>query len=73
MRLRPNKAQRLVMPKKNQQKPMPFLTPLDAQMLCDTHDIDQLFTDREERELLAQHNPELLELYEKLRSIAAYR
>lgn len=49
---------------------IPVLTPDEAQLLCDAHDVDQLFMDEEEHDLLAANNPDLLAAYTKLREIA---
>lgn len=51
-------------------KKLPSLTPKEARLLCDTHEVDQLFLDEEEHDCLAANNPELLAAYTKLREIA---
>lgn len=51
-------------------KSVPALTPEEAQQICDAHEIDNLFTDEEERDLLEANNPELYAAYAKLREIA---
>lgn len=50
--------------------PIPALTPHEAQILCDAHDIDSLFLDEEECDLLQANNPELFAIYQKVREIA---
>ena len=47
-----------------------MLTPEQAQMICDAHDIQSTLSNEEEVELLSENNPELLEAYRALVSIA---
>ena len=48
-----------------------MLTQIQAQVLCDAHEIYQLLDNEEEIELLDDNNPELLEAYYALHRIAA--
>lgn len=47
-----------------------MMTKEQAQILCDTHEVDSLLENEEEIELLEANNPELLEAYRALFRIA---
>lgn len=48
------------------------MTKEQAQLLVETHEIDRLMENEEERELLRDNNPELFEAYEALLVLADY-
>lgn len=50
---------------------MTALTPEQARLILDAHEIEALLDNEEEADLLEQHNPELLHAYLDLQRIAA--
>ena len=47
-----------------------MLTPEQAMLICDAHELFQLMDNEEEVELLEDNNPELLEAYTELLNMA---
>jgi hypothetical protein len=50
-------------------KSVPF-SPDDARAIIDAHEIDRIFRDDEELELMEENNPDLLESYRRLMAVA---
>lgn len=50
-------------------KSAPF-SPDDARLIIDAHEIDRIFSDEEELELIEENNPDLLESYRRLMDVA---
>ena len=48
-----------------------MLTKPQAQLLCETHEVYQLFDDSKEVQLLEDNNPELLDAYYALMQMAS--
>ena len=46
------------------------MTPKQAQLIIDAHEIDALLSNEEECDLLEENNPELLEAYQALLAFA---
>lgn len=47
-----------------------MLTPKQAALICEAHEIERLFEEQEEIEMLEAQNPELLEAYKALQKLS---